>query len=121
MNPRSRRFGALERIVDPAWRHPDIAGRVYPRVPRRGPSQPLTISAGRPAGRIDDLERAFRELVDVSLDDPSTVRYRLKTFLDNLSALRDYRMTQLHEVDKRLFGLVGLFTTANIFIAVLWT
>ena len=24
-------------------------------------------------------------------------------------------------VDKRLFGLVGLFTTANIFIAVLWT
>ena len=24
-------------------------------------------------------------------------------------------------VDKRLFGLVGLFTTVNIFIAVLWT
>jgi hypothetical protein len=24
-------------------------------------------------------------------------------------------------VDKRLFGLVGLLTTANIFIAVLWT
>ncbi|MEU6224000.1 hypothetical protein [Streptomyces sp. NPDC047042] len=24
-------------------------------------------------------------------------------------------------VDKRLFGLVGVFTTANIFIAVLWT
>ncbi|GAA5027463.1 MULTISPECIES: hypothetical protein [Streptomyces] len=25
------------------------------------------------------------------------------------------------QVDKRLFGLVGLLTTANIFIAVLWT
>ncbi|MDL5203334.1 hypothetical protein [Streptomyces sp. ALI-76-A] len=25
------------------------------------------------------------------------------------------------KVDKRLFGLVGLLTTANIFIAVLWT